>query len=45
LKTGTKATLLIPSAKAYGGMSTGPIPAYSPLVFDIEIVGLTKGKK
>jgi FKBP-type peptidyl-prolyl cis-trans isomerase len=45
MKTGTKATLLIPSAKAYGGMSTGPIPAYSPLVFDIEIVGLTKGKK
>lgn len=44
LKAGSKVSLVIPSEKGYGGMANGPIPAYSPLYFDIEIVSVKKGK-
>ncbi|MCL2682507.1 MAG: FKBP-type peptidyl-prolyl cis-trans isomerase [Bacteroidales bacterium] len=40
MRVGTKATLIIPSNMAYGSRPHGPIPAFSPLVFDIEIVGV-----
>ena len=37
---GSKLTLIIPSALAYGPRAVGEIPANSPLVFDIEIVSV-----
>ncbi|MDR0438425.1 MAG: FKBP-type peptidyl-prolyl cis-trans isomerase [Bacteroidales bacterium] len=43
MKTGTKATLIIPSNMAYGSRAQGTIPAFSTLIFDIEIVDVTSG--
>jgi FKBP-type peptidyl-prolyl cis-trans isomerase FkpA len=40
MKKGGKCTLVIPSAIAYGPRGTGPIPPYSPLVFDIELIDI-----
>ncbi len=37
---GTKAKLFIPYFLAYGKNAKGPIPAYSDLVFDIEIIDI-----
>ncbi len=37
---GTQLQLIIPSAMAYGSRPSGPIPAYSTLVFDIDIVSV-----
>lgn len=45
LNEGTKATFVIPSALAYGSQSPGPgIPAFSPLVFDVEVVKIRPTK-
>ena len=38
MKKGGKITLLIPSALGYGSYTTGPIPANSVLIFDIELI-------
>ena len=39
MRIGEKATLIFPSALGYGSRSQGSdIPAYSPLVFDIEVI-------
>ena len=38
MKKGGKAILVIPSALAYGEKSVGKIPAYSPLLFEVELV-------
>jgi len=39
MKAGGKATLLLPSNLAYGSVARGEdIPAYSPLVFDVELL-------
>lgn len=38
MKKGEKATLIIPSALAYGPSGTGPIPANAVLLFDVELV-------
>jgi FKBP-type peptidyl-prolyl cis-trans isomerase len=38
LPKGTKAKLIIPSLMAYGPQASGPIPAGSPLVFEVEVV-------
>ena len=38
MKKGGKALLLMPSHLAYGERSTGKIPAYSPLLFEVELV-------
>ncbi len=40
LKVGEKGTILFPSALGYGSMKQGSIPKNSPLVFDIEILGV-----
>jgi FKBP-type peptidyl-prolyl cis-trans isomerase FkpA len=43
MKIGQKTTILIPSEMAYGAQSPSPdIEPNSPLVFDLEIVGLEK---
>ncbi len=39
MKAGGKATLLVPSNLAYGATDRGQdIPAYSPLVFEVELL-------
>jgi FKBP-type peptidyl-prolyl cis-trans isomerase len=40
LRVGDRATLIIPSAIAYGESGRGPIPPNATLVFIIEIVGV-----
>lgn len=45
LNKGTKATFIIPSSLAYGDRPAGnKIPPYAPLVFEIELVDVIKGK-
>ena len=38
MRVGEKTTIIFPSAIGYGTSGQGAIPAYSPLVFDIEVV-------
>jgi len=38
MKEGEKAMLIIPSHLAYGDQKAGPIPAYSTLIFEIELL-------
>jgi FKBP-type peptidyl-prolyl cis-trans isomerase FkpA len=38
MSVGSKALIVCPSAIAYGPNGSGPIPPYSPLVFEIEVV-------
>ncbi len=38
MKKGEKATIIIPSALAYGSQAQGPIPANAVLLFDVELV-------
>ncbi len=42
MKKGGKAQLILPSSMAYGAQGTpgGPIPPYSPLVFDVELIDI-----
>lgn len=40
MSVGQKATVIIPSAMAYGDRGTRGIPPFSPLVFDMEIVSV-----
>ena len=40
LNKGSKATLVIPSSLAYGEQGNGQIPAFTPLIFDIELVDI-----
>lgn len=42
MNEGGKATLLIPSTLGYGPRGSGPIPPNSPLVFEVELVKVTK---
>ncbi|MCC8426819.1 FKBP-type peptidyl-prolyl cis-trans isomerase [Mucilaginibacter sp. UR6-11] len=44
LNEGSKATFVIPSKLAYGANQAGPdIPAFSTLVFDVELVKVVRG--
>lgn len=40
MKDGGKATLIVPSSLAYGPYGQGSIPAYTTLLFDIEITNV-----
>lgn len=40
LSKGSKAIFLIPSDKGYGPYGYGPIPPYTPLIFEIEVVNI-----
>ncbi len=40
MKTGGKATLIIPSELGYGSQGAGTIPRYSTLIFDVELVDI-----
>jgi len=42
MKTGGKARLVCPAKTAYGEQGAGPIPANATLVFEIELLGVTK---
>jgi FKBP-type peptidyl-prolyl cis-trans isomerase FkpA len=43
MKKGGKAKLLLPSNIAYGERGGGPIPPYSALVFDVELIDIKPG--
>jgi FKBP-type peptidyl-prolyl cis-trans isomerase len=40
MKKGGKATFFIPSALGYGAEDTGPIPANSVTIFEIELINV-----
>jgi FKBP-type peptidyl-prolyl cis-trans isomerase FkpA len=42
MSVGGKAKLIIPSKLAYGARNAGPIPAFSTLLFDVELVEVEK---
>ncbi|GFE60138.1 FKBP-type peptidyl-prolyl cis-trans isomerase [Geobacter sp. AOG2] len=44
MKPGGKAKLVCPAATAYGEKGAGPIPANATLVFEIELLNVTKEK-
>ncbi len=41
MSAGSKGVLIIPSTLAYGAQGGGPIPPFSPLVFDVELVDIS----
>jgi FKBP-type peptidyl-prolyl cis-trans isomerase len=43
MKVGGKSSLIIPSDLAYGSAGRGPIPGYTPLLFDLELVKVKPG--
>ena len=40
---GEKATVIFPSRLGYGAQANGSIPANSPLIFELELIKVTKG--
>lgn len=40
MNEGGKATLIIPSSLAYGSYGSGDIPAYAPLLFEVELMDI-----
>ena len=45
MPVGSKWQLYIPQELAYGSRATGQIPAYSTLVFDVEVLSIEEQKK
>ncbi|MFL5763056.1 MAG: FKBP-type peptidyl-prolyl cis-trans isomerase [Bacteroidia bacterium] len=41
MKVGSKGKLIVPSSMAYGPQAYGPIPGFSTLEFDVELVGIS----
>ena len=41
---GGKAKLILPSSIAYGARNIGPIPPFSPLLFEVELVNIEKAE-
>lgn len=44
MNQGDKVRVLIPSKMAYGARAMGPIQAYTPLIFDMELVSVKSNK-
>ncbi|MBO5134986.1 MAG: FKBP-type peptidyl-prolyl cis-trans isomerase [Bacteroidaceae bacterium] len=40
MHVGDRWTLYVPAAAGYGSRASGPIPAHSTLIFDIELLGI-----
>jgi FKBP-type peptidyl-prolyl cis-trans isomerase len=40
MKVGDKYRFFIPAELAYGAEGAGPIPPYSALIFDVELLGI-----
>ncbi len=40
MTVGSKATLICPSKMGYGANGSGPIPPFSPLVFEMEVISI-----
>ena len=45
MKTGEKVRLIVPSKMAYGGWGYKKIDPYTPLLFDVRLVKIRKGKQ
>lgn len=45
LNKGAKATMVIPSSLAYGEKGSGPVPSYSPIIFDMELLDIVHAKR
>lgn len=45
MSTGSKGLLIVPSSMAYGERGSGPIPPFTTLVFDVELVSYTPASK
>ncbi len=44
MNAGSKGTMIIPSSIGYGDRNGGPIPAYSTLIFDVEVISISAKK-
>jgi FKBP-type peptidyl-prolyl cis-trans isomerase len=42
MKEGEKATVIFPSRLGYGSQPSGPVPANSPLIFEIDLIKVKK---
>lgn len=45
MPVGSKWQLYIPQELGYGNRQSGPIPAYSTLIFDVEVLGIEQNEK
>ncbi|MBN7814490.1 FKBP-type peptidyl-prolyl cis-trans isomerase [Algoriphagus pacificus] len=45
MEVGDKATIILPSELGYGRTGQGPVPANTPLVFEVELMGIKPGPR